>query len=205
MRYVLLPYIPTAAEIEGWCWKQGLEHQCSHHTRILFFTRLHVSLLPMCLYVLFRLNSLHWEATVKEQKLMMTASASASQFLPLKAVFRVVLGLHFGNADWYSLRNSDRRQLSILHQDKVGERQKWSITDGHKVSMVTSFSENPNFGKCLSFSTTPTKLSLSGRQRKHIGYIYTSKSNECGTVFCHWVQLAWSSIHAPKFSSFKTC
>lgn len=36
----------------------------------------------MCLYVLFRLNSLHWEATLKEQKLMMTASASASQFLP---------------------------------------------------------------------------------------------------------------------------
>lgn len=67
----------------------------------------------------------------------------------------------------------------------MGEREKWSIVDGHKVSMIISFSENPNFGKCLVFSTTLTKLSLSGRQRKHIGHIHTSKSNECGTVFCH--------------------
>lgn len=92
MRYVLLSYNPMTAKIEGWCWKQGLEHQYSHHTLIFFFTRLRVSLLPMCLYVFFRWNKFSALGCYSEKKLMMAASALASQFLSLKTVLRVALG-----------------------------------------------------------------------------------------------------------------
>lgn len=60
-----------------------------------FFSSLgYVSAFCLCavMFSLNRTNSLGWDATLKKQKLMMTASASASQFLLLKVVFRVALG-----------------------------------------------------------------------------------------------------------------
>lgn len=78
---------------------------------------------------------------------------------------------------------------------------------GHKVSTIISFSEDPDFGKCLAFSTTPSKLSLSGRQIENtlatsvllnhtsVGLFSVTESNWHGAAY----------IHTPKFSSSKTC
>lgn len=67
-------------------------------------------------------NCLHWDAILKKQKLMMTASASASQFLPLKAVLRVALGCNI--LEMHTGIPLGIQSGSILHQDKVGERGK---------------------------------------------------------------------------------
>lgn len=78
---------------------------------------------------------------------------------------------------------------------------------GHKVSTTTSFSEDPKFGKCLVFSATPTKLSLSGTQIENtlatsillnqmsVGLFSVTESNWHGAAY----------NYTPKFSSSKTC
>lgn len=76
---------------------------------------------------------------------------------------------------------------------------------GYKVSTITSFSEDPNFGKRLFFSTTPTKLSLSGRQIENTLATYMLLNQMSMGLFSvtefNWHGAAY--IHTPKFSSSK--
>lgn len=79
--------------------------------------------------------------------------------------------------------------------------------DGHKVSTITSFSENPNFGKCLVFSITPTKLSLSGRQVENTLASYTLVNQVSVGLFSvtesNWHEAASILLnsHLPKHAS----
>lgn len=105
-----------------------------------------------------------------------------------------------------------RRQVGILQQDNqlgtvsVGEEELECC--GHEVSRITSFSEDPNFEECLVFSTTPTRLSPSGRQiestlathillnQMSVGLFSVTESNWHGAAYIHTPKILLFQKHA---------
>lgn len=153
-------------------------------------------------------SSLHCDATPK--KLIKTVSASATQFLPLKAGLRVALCsnrlamqilIPLGAQSGGSVSNQDNL-VGIIFVGKVKMEQCVNT-----VSTITSFSEDPNSVRCLLFSTTPTKLSISRRQIENMlatSMLLNQMSVELFSVTeSNWHGAAY--FHTAKFSSSKTC